>query len=301
MEIVKKLKKMKVKRVFIQFPEGLKLKIQEISKKFENEGIETIICCEPCYGACDIKDEEAKKFDCDLILHIGHSDFGIKSKIPVIYWEYFIKVDPLPSLKKEIKKLGNFQKIGLVTCLPFVKTIKKIKKYLEKQGKKIYVNKSLKYPGQILGCDVSAAKKIEKNIDCFLCIGAGKFYDLGLLLNTENPVFSLDLESGKIKDLIKEKRKIQKIIAWNKSLLQDSKKIGILISWKRGQLKKPFKIKKKLEKEGKEVFILVMDEITPEKIQGLKLDFLINLACPRIGIDDLNRYKIPILNFDSID
>ena len=43
-----------------------------------------------------------------------------------------------------------------------------------------------------------------------------------------------------------------------------------------------------------------MDEITPEKIQGLKLDGLINLACPRIGIDDLNRYKIPIINFDHI-
>lgn len=43
-----------------------------------------------------------------------------------------------------------------------------------------------------------------------------------------------------------------------------------------------------------------MDEVTPEKIEGLKLDALINFACPRIGIDDLSRYKIPILNSNQI-
>jgi len=300
MDIIKKLKKMKVKRIFIQYPEGLKLRILEISKRIESEGIETIICCEPTYGACDLRDEEAKRLGCDLILHIGHSDFGIKSKISVVYWDYFLDVDPLPILKKEVKKLKKFRKIGLVTSLQFVKTIEKVKEYLENHGKEIYVNKSLKYLGQILGCDVRAAKKIEDDVDCFLCIGAGKFYDLGLLIGTDKPIFSLDLEKGMIKDLNKLKRKTQKIIAWNKSCLKESKRIGVLISWKKGQFKSPLKLKKKLENEGKEVYILAMDEITPEKIEGLKLECLICLACPRIGIDDLNRYKIPVINFGSI-
>jgi len=279
---------------------GMNNVVLEISKRIENEGIETIICCEPTYGACDLRDEEAKRLGCDLILHIGHCDFGIKSKVSVVYWDYFLDADPLPILKKEIKKLKKFRKIGLVTSLQFVKTIEKVKEYLENHGKEIYVNKSLKYPGQILGCDVRAAKKIEDDVDCFLCIGAGKFYDLGLLLGTDKPIFSLDLERGMIKDLNKLKRKTQKIIVWNKSCLKESKRIGILISWKKGQFKSPFKLKKKLENEGKEVYILAMDEITPEKIEGLKLECLICLACPRVGIDDLNRYKIPVINFGSI-
>lgn len=57
---VKKLKKMKAKRVFIQFPEGLKLSIQNISEDLEKEGFETVLCLEKTYGACDVRDDEAK-------------------------------------------------------------------------------------------------------------------------------------------------------------------------------------------------------------------------------------------------
>ncbi len=42
-----------------------------------------------------------------------------------------------------------------------------------------------------------------------------------------------------------------------------------------------------------------MDEVSPEKLEGLKLDAAIICACPRIGIDDLERYRIPILNLED--
>jgi 2-(3-amino-3-carboxypropyl)histidine synthase len=113
-------------------------------------------------------------------------------------------------------------------------------------------------------------------------------------------MLNLDLEKKTIESLEQKKRKIEKIIAWNKSALKDAKRVGVLVSWKLGQLKSTFDVKKKLEKEGKEVFILAMDEITPEKMEGLKLDALVNCACPRVGIDDLERYKIPVVNFTEI-
>lgn len=81
---------MKAKRVFVQFPEGIRHKMPEIAKHLEKEGFEIVICTEPCYGACDIREEEAARLKCDALLHIGHEDFGIKSKLPVVYWEYFI-------------------------------------------------------------------------------------------------------------------------------------------------------------------------------------------------------------------
>ena len=299
--VIKELKKLKAKRVFIQYPEGIKSKLPDIAKQLEKEGIEVVICTEPCYGACDIRDEKASRLVCDSILHIGHEDFGIKSKLPVIYWEYFLDVDPLPALEKEFDKLKNYQKIGLITSLQFVKTIPVVKKYLEEKGKQVFVHKTFQYDGQILGCRLDAGKAIEDKVDCFLCISAGEFYGLGMVLQTEKPMLNFDLEKSEINSLEKEKRKIQKIIAWNKSALKDAKRVGILISWKLGQLKSPFEIKKKLEKKGKEVYILAMDEITLEKVEGLKLDALVNCACPRIGIDDLERYKIPILNFNNLD
>ena len=81
-EILDKIKMLGANRVLLQVPEGLKTKVQEISK--ELEGLEVLISTEPCYGACDVRDHEAKQLGCDVVLHIGHSDFGVKTEVPVI-------------------------------------------------------------------------------------------------------------------------------------------------------------------------------------------------------------------------
>ena len=299
-EVIKKLKALRSRRIFIQFPEGLKLKIQEIVETLEKEGFECIICLEKTFGACDIRAEEAKRLGCDTILHIGHTGLGINTDIPVIYWEYFLDVDPIPTLEKEFGKLEKYERIGLVTSVQFVKVLEKVKAYLEKRGKKVLVSENLSYPGQILGCKLEAATALESEVDCFLCISAGKFYSLGLALQTERPVLSLDLEKGYIEELEKMKDKIRKIEAWNKSQLENAKRVGILISWKIGQLKLPLELKRKLERVGKVVYLLAMDEISPQKLEGLKLDALINCACPRIGTDDLEMYKIPLINVNNL-
>lgn len=299
-ETINKLKKIKAKKVFLQFPEGIKLRVQEIAKELEKNGFTVITCIEPCYGACDVRDEEAIKLGCDSILHIGHEPFIHDTKLPVVYWEYFLDVDPLPALKKEFGKLKDFKNIGLITSIQFVKAIPVVKRFLEKNGKRVLVHKALQYPGQVLGCQLEAAKAIEGKVDCFLCISAGKFYGLGVVLQTEKPVLCLDLERKEIYSLGGLKGKIQRITAWNKAQLDEAKKVGILVSWKKGQLKLPFGLKKKLEKKGKEVYILAMDEITPEKLEGLKLDFLVNCSCPRVGLDDLTRYNIPMLNYSGL-
>jgi 2-(3-amino-3-carboxypropyl)histidine synthase len=301
-EAIKKLKKIRARRVFVQFPEGLTLRIQGIAKELERNGFEAVVCIEKCFGACDVKENEAKLVGCDAILHIGHEQFIPKTKLPVVYWEYFIEADPVPILEKKFEKLKDFKKIGLITSIQFVKSISTVKEFLEKRGKKVFIHKALQHPGQVLGCSLEAAKVVEKKVDCFLCISAGEFYADGVVLATEKPVFSLDLERKEVYSLEDFRKKIQKIVAWNKAQLKDAKKIGLLVSWKKGQmLGNPFKIKEKLEKEGKEVYVLAMDEITPEKLEGLKLDAVINCGCPRIGIDDTERYKMPIINWSEID
>jgi 2-(3-amino-3-carboxypropyl)histidine synthase len=298
---LKKLKELKAKRVFVQYPEGIKLQIQKIAKDLESNGFEIVVCTEPCFGACDIRDFEAKRLGCDTILHIGHEDYGAHSDLPVVFWEFFIPSDPTPILEKEFAKLKPYEKIGLATSIQFVGAIEKVKQFLESRGKKVVTHTALQHAGQILGCHLEAATKIEPGVDCFLCISAGKFYGLGLVLETDKPMLCLDLERKEIYDLKELKRKIEKLIAWNKSQFEDACTVGILTSWKRGQTKLPFDLKKKLEARGKEVYIFAMDEITPEKLMGLKIDAAVNLACPRIGIDDLERYKIPILNLEQID
>jgi len=284
----------------MEIPQEILEKLK-ILNELEKNGFEPILSVEKCFGACDVRENEAKLLKCDAILHIGHERFLPKSKVPVVYWEYFMESDPLPILEKELEKLKDFEKIGLITSIQFVKLLPRVEEFLKKRGKKVFIHKALQYPGQVLGCDLRAAKAIEKKVDCFLAISAGEFYAAGLVLQTEKPVLNLDLERREIRNLEEFKKKVQKIVVWNKAQLKDAKRIGLIVSWKKGQLKLPFELKKRLEAKGKEVYILAMDEVTPEKIEGLELDFLINFACPRIAIDDQAKYPIPILNYDQLN
>jgi diphthamide biosynthesis enzyme Dph1/Dph2-like protein len=153
----------------------------------------------------------------------------------------------------------------------------------------------------VLGCRIGSGLAVEKNVDVFLCISAGKFYGMGLALFTKKPLLNLDLETQTIYSLDAQKKKIEKVTAWNKEVLKDAKNIGLLVSWKKGQMfGNPFRMKENLEKEGKKVFILAFDEISTSKIEGLRLDFLVNFACPRIEYHEFSDLKIPMLNWYQV-
>ncbi len=54
----------------------------------------------------------------------------------------------------------------------------------------------------------------------------------------------------------------------------------------------------KLKDQGKNVIIITMSELTPDKIMNFyNIDAFIELACPRIAIDDFAKYPKPILTF----
>jgi len=279
----------------LQIPDGLKRKALEIADEIGD----VLIDCETCYGACDLAIHEAKILGCKKIILYGHSKL-VDTDIPVEYRELREDYNPVPVLEKSSDKIkGN--KIGLVSTLQFLDSLKSAKEFLEKKGKTVKIGKGKLYPGQLLGCDVSSAKSIENEIDSFLFIGSGKFHPLGLALKTEKPVFVLDVEKNDIYELDKQDFLKQKYAAI--ALARDASKFGILVSVKPGQLNLELakKIKKDLESKGKKAYILIFNEIKPEKLEGLELDCYINTACPRIAIENRTEFKKPILNPDEIE
>lgn len=95
-----------------------------------------------------------------------------------------------------------------------------IKHFLEKNGKESFAYKSLQYPGQILGCNLEAAKKIESKVDCFLCISAGEFYADGIVLMTEKPVFVLDFHAKEYPEISRgiTEEEFEKAVSYAKRL-----------------------------------------------------------------------------------
>ena len=106
--VLKETGKHKAKRIFLQAPEGLKTRLQEIARQLEKKGLEVFISCEPCFGSCDIREHDAKTLGCDVLLHLGHTDFGVKSELPVIYEPYEIEHDVKPELEKHIPELKRY-------------------------------------------------------------------------------------------------------------------------------------------------------------------------------------------------
>jgi 2-(3-amino-3-carboxypropyl)histidine synthase len=303
-DILPRLKRLRARRVFVQVPEGLKARVLEFSRALEEAGIRTFISLEPCFGACDIRDREARALGCDALLHVGHSDYGLKTCLPVIYEEYRIDFDPVPLLRKCLTDLKPFRRIGLATTVQYLPGLAKASTFLKSRGKKALLGSPTKarHPGQILGCDYSAAKSIEPGVDCFLFLGTGTFHPLGLAMEVEKPVLFLDFEGTGLTDMAQEKRNLQKLRYAQIAKAGSARNFGILVSTKPGQAhpKQAEQARDKLESLGRRAWILVADQLTPSKLMGLQVEALVNTACPRIR-EDARLFKKPIISPEDID
>jgi len=286
-------------RLLLQVPEGLKRKALEIARGLEKKGHEVIISAEPCFGACDLREREAKALGCKKIVHYGHTQF-YKPGIPVEFHEIREVFDPVPVLERFFGRFEGFNSIGLVAALQFIDVLPITKKFLEGRGKMTFIGKGKKgekklYPGQILGCDTSQAKEVEPLVDCFLFIGSGNFHPLGL---ADKPVFVLDVERNEVRRIDSDDRARLAAVG----LARTSHRFGILVSTKPGQMRLDAArgLKKRLEKAGKEAFLLVADEIRPEMLMGIDVDVWVNTACPRLS-EDRGSFEKPIVNAEDIN
>ncbi len=287
-ELAAKIKERKARRVMLQLPEGLKMKAAGICNFLQEKGYDVLLSNDPSYGACDLVDAEAKRMQCDLLVHIGHNKFYVdfETDVPVLYYIWPEKIE-----------LGNIdfsaikeKRIGILTSIQHMELLSDIKSLLEGQGKEAIIG------GQMLGCWTANADKIQERVDAFLFVGSGEFHPLAL---SGKPVYKLDLERREIEEVDAEK--FQKIRYGRIFNARDATTFGILVSSKKGQkelLAKAYYVRQRLEQRNKKAFIIVMNEITDSKLMGLKVDAFINTACPRIS--DMQFTK-PMINADDIE
>jgi 2-(3-amino-3-carboxypropyl)histidine synthase len=294
---IQQLKKINAKKILLQLPEGLKTRTEKIVLELEENGFEVITIMDPCFGACDTKIDEAKRLECDALLHIGHTIF-FKNDFPVVYLplEYNLKNinEFVISISNYLKK-QNIKKIGFVTTIQYNNYYNKIKKILlEKNIITIIKNGEKTIKGQILGCNYSSVPKEE----FILYFGDGLFHPLGIHFATKKNVIIANPLTKEIRMLDKEKKDFlrKRILLIEKA--KETNYYGILVSTKIGQchIHLAKKIKKLLEKNNKKAIIFSMDYISEEKLLGTNVGAYISTACPRLSIDDFASYKKPIIN-----
>lgn len=297
-EMVKWIKERNIRNVCLQMPEGLKIHAQAISEEIEkNTGAATFILADPCYGACDVA---SGFFDhVDGLIHIGHSEIPtLAQDSRILYVEIEAALQDVKYPEGLLTRLGN--RIGLITTVPYLGELDRIKKWLESNGKEVFIGRQgprTLHPGQILGCDISSACSISNLVDHFLYIGSGDFHPLAVAIETKKEVVIYDPASQEIRDLgdLSDRVMRQRHGAIVKA--SKGKKFLILVSLKPGQkrIALAMELKKLALKYGRSANIILMNEFNPDYLITFEADAYVSTACPRIAIDDLLRYPKPIL------
>jgi len=298
--LIKELKKRKPKRILVQLPEGVKTRAVELEELFRKMKVEAIFSGETVWGGCCLAVEEAKKFDVDLIVHFGHSEF-MKSDFPTLYVEIKDNVDFKPILEKSLSVLKNYKKIGLSLAVQHRNDLEMVLDFYKKNKKEIILSKASGrafHEGQVIGCEYSGLKFIEKDVEAFVVIG-NRFHSVGAALAVNKPVFLIDVYNNEVSDIAKFKDKIIRERAMAIDRFKRAKNIGVIVEAKFGQSFGSYDVLlEKIRKKGLNPVLISMNEISPEKIMNFyNIDGFVELACPRIAIDDYARYEKPILTF----
>jgi len=305
--VAEEILKRRVKRVLLQFPEGLREQafgvVRELSRRVDAE---FLVLGDPCYGACDLPLWQAKSLDVDLIVHYGHSPMLEVAELPVIYVEARVEIDVEDVVRRAIPLLRENKKIGLTTTVQHLDQLSKVEKILVEEGKEVFTGRrgtKATCSGQVLGCDYSSPLSIVEEVEVFLFIGGGRFHPLGLSLVTEKDVVTADPYTGGVRRIDERDRMEIAKKRWAAiSKAQQAKRFGVILGLKTGQrrLVTAKTLKEKLEERGREALLLCMEEVNFENLANFaEAEAFIETACPRIAIDGIEGLHQPLITAEE--
>jgi 2-(3-amino-3-carboxypropyl)histidine synthase len=297
--IFKEIKERKAVSVALNAPDGLLPKVQETASKIMKRfGIPAYVLADTTWGSCDLNSNGAKVLAADVLFNIGHTiglDFIEKDVVMINAYDDI-------SFEKIAKKSINLLRgkvISLTTDSQHLLQIDPIKKIFEEGGIKVKIGKGKGQlnDGQVFGCEFYPATEIKEEIDVNVFLGQSNFHAAGIALATNKPTYVMDPYFNELREITEFAKKLQKKATLVIYKAAEAKTIGIIVGLKEGQLSKTtaLKFKREFEREGKEVQLFGLTNITNERLQNIKgIDAFIQVACPRISID--NQFDKPVLS-----
>lgn len=284
--------------VAVQLPEGLKVRATEISGRIKSEtGAEVVILGDPCYGACDLF-IHYKDYSQGMV-HFGHSPMPSLPEDPDVL---FIEARADVHVRDAVAALadGLPQCVGLLSSVQYIHLLGEAREALEATGRTVLIGEGgdrLFYPGQVLGCDFSAGSAIEDDVDCFLFLGEGDFHPLAASFGVEKKVLILNPITGETRNVDDVRDRILRRRFAQIELARPAESFLIIVSTKPGQrrIEVADRVAKMLRDDGRTVYRMVSNEISPQALLPYKVDAYVNTACPRVAFDDSARYAKPML------
>ncbi len=284
--------------VALQLPEGLKPSASTAAPRLAREtGAEVVILGDPCYGACDLPPRF--RDHAEALIHFGHSPMPSLGEDPdILFIEARYHGSLGDILEPALDRLGS--SVGLLATVQYLSLLPEAEEFLRSRGREVHIGEGdsrIAHPGQVLGCNRSAAESVEGKVDSYLFIGEGDFHPLAVSLGSKLPVLILNPLDGSLRNLEeKGERMLRRRFAAIESA-RDARRFLVLVSSKPGQDRMPVALSllERLRADGREATLLVMDEISPERLLPYGADACVNSACPRIALDDQAAYGMPML------
>jgi len=300
--IVEQIKARNAKSVGIQLPEGVRPVATELADAITAKtGAEVIISGNSCYGACDIDDKLLRIVD--ILFHFGHTEYFSSHSLlseceKVCFIELRSEVDVKRAVKTAVKELKG-ETVCVVTTVQHIHMLKDAISVISQHGKNVVTGKSpmLRYAGQVLGCDFSAAKV---PCDEILFIGSGSFHPAGLALYTGMRVVAADPFTNRLRIFYGEEERKKRYLAVARAL--DATTFGIIIGMKSGQcnLSEARRLKEGAIRRGLNAYLIAMDEITEERLLAYEADAFVNTACPRLAEDFIRHNMLSAREFEVV-
>ena len=295
------------RRILIQLPDGLKNEGTRLAGLVrEKTGADVFVSAVPAWGACDLSLDAATRLKADLLVHYGHNEFlrDVSNGVPVVYIPAKSNHEIIPVVERTVSLLQG-KSIGLATTIQHLHKLPEATKLLETKGFKVHLPGRGPWAhetGQVLGCDYFGLRRIQSQVDSFLIIGS-YFHGLGAALSVEKPTILADPYDGTVKILDQDRDRIvrQRYAMVDKARRASS--FGIIVSTKPGQSNPQIalSILKQVEEAGKKAVILYADEVVPQKLLDFTdIDVFVDTACPRLALDDPERFSKPIITRDEI-
>ncbi len=182
----------------------------------------------------------------------------------------FIEVTAAKDVADVVLNPAMTGKVGLVASIQYLDLLEKLQQKIPNSV----------VGGQVLGCNATNALRINKEVDCYLFVGEGRFHPIRIAQETKKPVF---IASG---DQITQEEVAQYVKRKTGRQLKylNAKKVGILETLKPGQkFGSVTRVKKRIEDAGKKAYIFLDDTYDLASLENFNdIEIFVNTACPRL-------------------
>lgn len=153
------------------------------------------------------------------------------------------------------------------------------------------------YPGQVLGCDFSAARSVAKDVEAFLVLSSGRFHAVGVYLSTGKRTYALDPISGSVEDVSDYGERLLRQRFGAIAKAEEADEFGILVGLKPGQtrIRLALYCLEVIKSAGKRGYLISADILSGQTLRAFDVDVYVNTACPRIAIEDWRLFHKPVI------